>query len=339
MSRQEQASQQTNDSTQATQNELPAFFREALQEHYGAEEIEAITAGVRDRRTSSLRVNTLLGEHAEVLAALDAAGIEHLPVSWYDEAFLLPQAAPRDFWELDVYQQGKIYLQSLSSMLPALALNPKADEDILDMCAAPGGKTTLMAALRGAGRGITACELHAPRAEKLQHNLSVQGATNVNVMCTDARRLDSWFSFDKVLLDAPCSGSGTIWLGDAKLDKRFNPGLLAKVRKQQAALLSKALELVKPGGTLLYSTCSVLKQENEEQVNAALKKAKRNGSYKIVPVTLNDASFEPATSADATAAADPGVIPTLPSSIEDALTVCPTRSYEGFFACKILRLA
>lgn len=338
MNTQEQASQQANDPAQATQSELPAFFFEALQEHYGAEEIDAITAGVSERRASSLRVNSLLGEHVEVLSALDDAGIEHTPVSWYNEAFLLPQAAPHDLWELDIYKQGKIYLQSLSSMLPALALQPKPDEDILDMCAAPGGKTTLMAALRDAGRGITACELHAPRAEKLQHNLDMQGATNVNVMCTDARRLDSWFSFDKVLLDAPCSGSGTIWLGDAKLQKRFNPGLFAKVRKQQAALLSKALELVKPGGALLYSTCSVLKQENEEQVNTALKKARKSGSYKIIPVTLNGASFASATSTAADAA-DPGVIPTLPSTIEGALTVCPTRSYEGFFACKIMRLA
>lgn len=335
-----QGSATEQDAQGQAQRRLPEFFRKALSEHYSTELIEAISAGVDSRRISSLRVNTLLGNQAEVLGALAAAGIETTPVSWYDQAFSLPQAQPRDFWGLDFYDQGKIYLQSLSSMLPALAIAPKPDEDILDMCAAPGGKTTLMATLRGSGRGITACELHAPRAEKLHHNLTKQGATNVNVMCSDARLLDSWFSFDKVLLDAPCSGSGTIWLGDDKLSKRFNPGLLAKVRKQQTALLAKALEVVKPGGTLLYSTCSVLKQENEEQVNTALKKASRAGSYKIVPVALPGAQIQTINSAhEASAIEDPGIIPALPSSIEGALTVCPTRYYEGFFTCKILRLA
>lgn len=319
---------------------LPDFFIQELQKDYGADAVEAVRSGVSERRVTSLRVNTLLSSADEVCAVLTEAGIDFQPVPWFADAFVLPNAQVSDLWELDIYKQGKIYLQSLSSVLPALAIAPQAGEDVLDMCAAPGGKTTLMAALRGGGRGITACELHAPRAEKLQHNLQKQGVTNVNVMCTDARRLDSWFSFDKVLLDAPCSGSGTIWMDDPKLEKRFNTGLLAKVRKQQTALLSKALEVVKPGGYLLYSTCSVLKCENEEQVNAALKKASKNGSYKFVPLKLAGAEFADATQmGESGAATCADVIPTLPSTIDEALTVCPTRYYEGFFACKIMRIS
>ncbi len=319
---------------------LPDFFIQELEKDYGADAVEAVRSGVSERRVTSLRVNTLLSSADEVCSALTEAGVEFQPVPWFADAFVLPNAQVRDLWDLDIYKQGKIYLQSLSSMLPALAIAPQAGEDVLDMCAAPGGKTTLMAALRGGGRGITACELHTPRAEKLQHNLQKQGVTNVNVMCTDARRLDSWFSFDKVLLDAPCSGSGTIWRDDSKLEKRFNPGLLAKVRKQQTALLSKALEVVKPGGYLLYSTCSVLKCENEEQVNAALNKASKNGSYKFVPLKLAGAEFADATQmGESGAATCVDVIPTLPSTIDEALTVCPTHNYEGFFACKIMRIS
>ena len=308
---------------QATQNALPQFFIDALADSYSQEDTSRIVEGLQDWRVSSLRANTLLADAAEVSAALQEASIAFEHVGWYKDAFILPHNRARDLWELDVYKAGKLYLQSLSSMIPPLVVSPKAGEDILDMCAAPGGKTTQMAALGGKGCHITACEMHAPRADKLEHNLEVQGARNVNVLRTDARRLDSWFSFDKVLLDAPCSGSGTICALDPKLNKRFNEGLLAKCRKQQAALLDKALQVVKPGGTVVYSTCSVLKCENEDQVQAAIKKASKKASYRIEPVTL--ASTEG--------------IPVLPGTIDGALTVCPTNLYEGFFCCKILRTA
>ena len=100
--------------------------------------------------------------------------------------------------------------------------------------------------------------------------------------------------------------------------------LLKQCRKQQGKLLAKALQVVKPGGTLVYSTCSVLKSENEDQVNAALSKlGRRAANYRIEPIEIAGGED----------------IPTLPSTIDGALTVCPTELYEGFFACKIVREA
>ena len=310
--------------TQQARELIPSFFLEQLEHDYSPADVERIIDGVCQRRRTTLRANASRATAQNIATVLDAAGIAYSHVSWYDDAFVLEDAGPKDLWELEAYEQGELYLQSLSSMIPALVLNPHPGDEICDMCAAPGGKTTQMAALGGKGCYITACEMNLPRAQKLEFNLERQGSRGVNVMKVDARQLDSFLMFGKVLLDAPCSGSGTIWVHDPKLQKRFNPGLLAKCRKQQAKLLTKALQIVKPGGTLVYSTCSVLKSENEDQVTAALAKlGRRAANYRIEPIELGEQDG----------------IPTLPSAIEGALTVCPTDLYEGFFACKIVREA
>lgn len=330
-------------------NALPSFFTEMLDAQYCAEDVARIVAGCSTARKTSLRANTLKATHQEVAAALDEAGITWSPVTWYEDAFVLENATPRDLWELPVYKEGNIYLQSLSSMLPPLVLGAAANLDILDMCAAPGGKTTQLAALGGKECHITACEMHAPRAEKLRYNLEKQGAGNVTVMHCDARRLDEFFRFDRILLDAPCSGSGTLRAEDPKLSKRFTTQLVQKSCKAQAALLSRALCLLKPGSTLVYSTCSVLACENEDIVRAALKRAngskRSDAAFELQSVELEavpDGSKANALQPHATfgalpAHATPDTLPLLPTTLEGALCVCPTDLYEGFFVAKIKR--
>lgn len=311
---------------EAHQGTLPAFFTDMLEQSYSAADVERIIAGCDVRRVTTLRANALKATRDEVAAALDDAGINYFGLPWYHDAFVLQDACGHDLRELPIYTQGKIYVQSLSSMLPPLALGAQPGIDILDMCAAPGGKTTQLAAMGGKGCHITACEMHAPRAEKLEHNLQVQGAGNVMVMRTDARQLDDFFRFDRILLDAPCSGSGTLRVSDPKMPTRFTQKLVQKCCKQQAALLDKALTLLKPGGILVYSTCSVLSCENEDAVTAALKRsASRKGQtsvFEIVPIAL----------------AGGDVIPTLHTSLAGSICVCPTSLYEGFFMAKIKRV-
>ena len=205
-----------------------------------------------------------------------------------------------------------MYLQSLSSMLPPLALEPKAGADILDMAAAPGGKTAQMASMTGNRANITACEINRIRAEKLQYNLQKQGATRVNVMVRDARKLEVFFRFDQVLLDAPCSGSGTMLACDARTTRAFSEKLVRNSAATQLQMLKKALTMLKSGGTMVYSTCSILEMENENVVKAALKGVKAV----IEPIQIPD-------------------LPLLPASLPGAICVCPTDSYEGFFMAKI----
>ena len=304
---------------------FPSFFEPLLADHYSAQDVERILQGSSVSRKVSLRANTLTSNATEIARSLEDAGIAHNPVSWYADAFVIEDATVRDIWALEAYDQGKLYLQSLSSMLPPLVLGAGPGLDILDMCAAPGGKTSQLAALGGPGTHITACEMSAPRAEKLEHNLRKLGAGNVLVMRQDARRLDEFFRFDRILVDAPCSGSGTLRAGNPKMFKRFTPTLVEKCRRQQAALLEKALSLLKPGGTLVYSTCSVLPQENEQQVKAALKRVRKRGSYEVSPIVLPEA----ASAADAP--------PLLPNSLPGTLTICPTDLFEGFFMARIVR--
>lgn len=300
---------------------IPPFLRPQLQGKYDDSDIRRIFDGYEAQRVTTLRANTLLATRDEVARVLNQASIGFSTVPWYQDAFVLGERNERAVWELDAYAQGKVYLQSLSSMLPPLALGVKPGLDVLDMCAAPGGKTTQMAALSGNKARITATEMNGVRAEKLEYNLAKQGAKNVMVMRTDARNLDDFFSFDQILLDAPCSGSGTLYAFDPKMSKRFTPKLVQKSCKSQRALLSKALKVLKPGGTLLYSTCSILEDENEDVVRGCLKAAGKHGKYRVVPIELPGASC----------------IPLLPSTLENVMTVCPTVDYEGFFMAKIVR--
>lgn len=318
------------DSTAATgqagapsSRELPEFFKEMLAAQYGSDLAAAIESGCAVRRRTTLRANSLKASADEVAGLLSAAGIAWESVPWYGDAFVLPAGSERQVQEMPAFEDGLLYLQSLSSMLPPLVLAPRSGADVLDMCAAPGGKTSQMAALSGGSAHITACELHGPRAERLAFNLERQGASGVTVMRTDARRLDDYFSFDQILVDAPCSGSGTLRLGDPKMAGRFTPTLIQKSVKAQEALLAKALRLLKPGGRLVYSTCSVLACENEDVVERCLRAASKTGSYRIEPIDLADGED----------------MPRLPVRLEGALALCPTERYEGFFVAAVRRLA
>ena len=294
---------------------LPEFLINALQKQYGPETAAAIQAGMEGPRRVSLRANRLKTTPEAVAALLEGAGIAYTRLPWYEDAFLLDSAAERDLWQLPAYAQGEIYLQSLSSMLPPLALAPRAGADILDMAAAPGGKTVQMAALTGNRANITACELHKIRAEKLQYNLQKQGAGRVNVMVRDARQLEDFFRFDQILLDAPCSGSGTLLLSQPGTLKAFSEKLVKNSAALQTQLLRKALRLLKPGGEMVYSTCSILEVENEAVVRAAL----HGVQAVLVPIAL------------------PGqeTLPLLPTALPGALCLRPTAEYEGFFVAKI----
>lgn len=294
---------------------LPEFLMRSLETQYGPETAARILRGMEGPRRVSLRANRLKTTPQAVAALLEEQGIAFERLPWSEDAFLLSGAAERDLWRLPAYENGEIYLQSLSSMLPPLALGPEPRRDILDMAAAPGGKTAQMAALTGNRANITACEINRIRAEKLQYNLKKQGAARVNVMVQDAARLEDFFRFDQILLDAPCSGSGTLLESDPGSLKAFSEKLARSSAAVQLKLLRKALTLLKPGCSMVYSTCSILEMENEAVVRAALKGVRAS----VEPIGL------------------PGLeaVPLLPVSLPGALCVCPTAEYEGFFMARI----
>ena len=292
---------------------IPAFLLDALTAQYGEARTAEILRGYACRRPVTLRVNTLKATPAQVLAQLTQAGLSAAPVAWSAEAFVLPAGSERVLEALPLYERGEIYLQSLSSMLPPLFVQSQPGENLLDMAAAPGGKTTQMAALSGGKAMITACEKNAIRADRLRFNLNRQGASRVSIMVQDARKLDDFFSFDKILLDAPCSGSGTLYVEDGELKSKFSKELVDNSARLQGELLRKALKLLRPGHEMVYSTCSILRKENEDVVSAAL----RRGGVELVPLT----PFEG--------------LPLLPAALDGVLCVAPNELYEGFFVAKL----
>lgn len=192
------------------------------------------------------------------------------------------------------------------------------------MAAAPGSKTTQLAAMTNNKCMITACEMNKVRAERLKYNLEKQGVTCAYVMVTDARRLDDFFSFDKILLDAPCSGSGTLNETDEKIEKNFTMKLIQKSVETQTALLKKAIRLLKPGKEMIYSTCSILESENEE----VLEKALKGTDSEVVPIDLQE-------DLNGYCGKDSNELPLLSVKIPGTVCVCPNELFEGFFIAKI----
>lgn len=291
------------------------FLEKMLEKQYGAEKTKEIINGYQTKRKTTLRVNTIKGNIEEIKNKLEKSKIEYEEVPWSKEALIIKNADEKSIQEMNIYQDGKIYMQSLSSMLPPIILEPKEGIDILDMAAAPGGKTTQIAALTNNKAHITACEKNKIRVERLKYNVDKQGATCVFIMPKDSRFIDDFFSFDQILLDAPCSGSGTLDYNDANIEKYFTEQLIERSSKTQKTLLKKAINLLKPGHEMVYSTCSILSCENEDVVESILK----DGKAEIIPI-----SFEGIES-----------LPVLPTKISGTLCVCPTELYEGFFVAKI----
>ena len=294
---------------------LPDTLSALLREQYGEDTMERIIAGYKARRPVTLRVNTLRAEKTQVCSQLTEAGIAWREVPWYPDALVLPDVREDAVEALPLYGRGEVYLQSLSSMIPPLLMNPQPGETILDMAAAPGGKTTQIAALSGGRALITACEKNAIRADRLRFNLERQGASKVNVMQEDARRLDDFFSFNKILLDAPCSGSGTVQLVEGAPPRRMTRDWLNKTVATQTAMLQKALRLLGKGREMVYSTCSILRMENE----GVLKKCLKAAGATVVPIEHEMTKH----------------LPLLPTEIPGVICVCPDTLHEGFFAAKI----
>ena len=290
--------------------EIPQFLKEKIEKEYGLEILKKIETGFIETKPVTLRVNTIKTNAEKVKIELEKNNIEYEIVEWNKSAFIIKNVKEDEIRKLDIYNNGEIYLQSLSSMIPAIIIDPKERENILDMTAAPGGKTSQIAAIANNKVFLTACEKNKIRLDRLQYNMQKQGVKNINIMQEDSRKLSNYFSFDKILLDAPCSGSGT----ENIFNSNFTEELIKRSCKTQEELLTKALSILKHGGEMVYSTCSILKEENEEILNKVLKKFKAQ----IVPIQI------------------PKEIPVLPTSIDGVATICPTKLYEGFFVAKIL---
>lgn len=216
----------------------------------------------------SIRINTLKGSVVEIQKSIEAKGWKLLPIPWCKEGFWISHQDRRDVGNLLEHKFGKIYVQGAASMLPPIVLAPKPGDIVLDMCAAPGSKTTQIAAMMKNEGLLVANDYRGMRIQSLGINLQRSGITNVLVTLMDGGRFKN-MQFDKILLDAPCSGTGTI-RKSLKTITIWNPGMVKKIALEQKRLAENAFKNLKPGGVLVYSTCSLEPEEDEGVVTHLL---------------------------------------------------------------------
>ncbi|MDD9954070.1 MAG: RsmB/NOP family class I SAM-dependent RNA methyltransferase [Candidatus Woesearchaeota archaeon] len=218
----------------------------------------------------AIRVNTLKISVADLKKKLEN-DFELTPVPWCKEGFWIKykHGDRFDIGNLPEHQLGYFYVQDPASMIPAVVLDPQPGDLVLDMCAAPGSKTTQMAAMMQNEGVIIANDVAAARLKPLGLNLQRCGIANTIVTLRSNTRLQP--VFDRVLVDAPCSATGTI-RKSLKCLQMWSPGTVKKICGEQRGILRQAWQALKPGGTMVYSTCTHEPEENEGMVSWFLEK-------------------------------------------------------------------
>lgn len=302
-------------------SKLPLDFIENLYKTYNTRIADKILLGMGERRFTTLRVNTLKSNVEEVKECLEKQNIEFEIVLWYKDAIIIKNAQESDLQKMDLYKDGKIYLQSLSSMIPPLVLNPKEGEKVLDLTAAPGSKTTQMVALMKNEGYILANELDKLRCERLKYNVNMQGAKIVETINENGSTIGDKYPeyFDKVLLDTPCSGEGRFIANDVKTYKNWSTKQVEELIKVQKDLFTSAVKALKINGEMVYSTCTLNLKENEEIVNWAIKE---------YPLELEQIKIDLKNTIK-------GVMKGLDSSLSKSIKMIPTKNQEGFYIAKL----
>lgn len=247
----------------------------------GEEETAQMLAADNSQPPTAVMVNTTRTTAEELKAMLEADHVEAEPHPWLENCLLLHRTG--DLERLEAFQQGLFYVQDPASRLSVLAAGAKPGMKVLDCCAAPGGKSFAAAiAMENQGE-IVSCDLHPHKKKLIQAGADRLGLTIISPKTADGKVFrPEWESaFDLVLVDAPCSGLGVI---RKKPDIRYkDPAPLADLPAVQLDILRNAARYVRPGGTLMYSTCTLLYRENGEVVETFLAE---NKAYKAETFTL-----------------------------------------------------
>eukprot|EP01017_Pseudomicrothorax_dubius_P004136 TRINITY_DN1075_c0_g1_i5.p1 TRINITY_DN1075_c0_g1~~TRINITY_DN1075_c0_g1_i5.p1 ORF type:complete len:606 (+),score=249.35 TRINITY_DN1075_c0_g1_i5:94-1911(+) len=239
---------------------------------FNPNELVQLLEANEEQRPTTIRVNTLKTRTKELAQRLIQKGVSLEPVADWTKVGLKIYESKVPIGATTEYLAGYYMLQSASSLLPVMALAPQMNERILDMAAAPGGKTTHIAQLMKNTGVLVANDLKKERLKSLMFNMHRMGATNSIIVNHDGRKLPKYMKhFDRVLLDAPCTGLGIVSRDPSIKSQR----MLIDVKKAahlQRELILAAIDCTKPGGYLVYSTCSILVEENEEVIDYALKR-------------------------------------------------------------------
>lgn len=310
---------------------LPDKFPERLELMFPPALAVEVRASFVERPTT-LRINRIKAGN-EVIEELKSLGFVLEQVDWYKDAYILRNKTKRELTDCASYKLGKIYIQSLASMVPPLILAPKPGEKILDLTAAPGSKTSQIAGMMGLEGELMANDNNKVRFFKLKHNMELLGVGDG----TEKNQTDNWkFTlrlehggdltrefpeyFDKILLDAPCSAEARFVTNNPNTFGYWSERKIKEMAYKQRSLLFAAWSALKPGGILVYSTCTFAPEENELQLERLLE---RYPEVELLPIQVKL----------------PPALPTLSAwkgkkistAIAPAYRLKPTAQIEGFF--------
>jgi len=307
---------------------LPFIFLDRFKTIIPEGDFDSVLKTFSGKRPVSLRINTLKIGREEILQMLKRRNIDFIVVDWWEDAVVLKDVPLAELQKTDFLKEGYLYPQSLSSMLPVLILDPKPHERILDLCAAPGSKTTQMAALMRNQGFILAVEPIRDRYYKLRSVISQSGAQNVRLKRLDARRLpDPHEFFDKILVDAPCSCEGRFSILEPKTYAYWSLRKIKEMARKQKGILLKATRFLKSGGVLVYSTCTFAPDENEAVVDWLLRKTQ--GVMRLVSCEIKAVRSYPALDRWQGRIFHP--------DLNHCLRVLPDDTMEGFFIAKMTK--
>lgn len=279
-------------------------------------------------RQQSIRINTLKADIKDTIGQLKDLDWSGTSSDWSKACYSV-EKGQRAIRDSELAQNGAVYIQNAASWLPVLALDPQPGEHILDVCAAPGGKTSHIAMLAQNEANITANDNSRPRLAKLRANLERLNVQNVEYTLFDATQLAKKMDgrqFDKILLDAPCSGEGMMTIDNDKDFATWSVAHIKRLQQLQKRVLVQAWQLLKPGGTLVYSTCTMAPEENEAVIDYLLRhnkdawvqQIKMDLSNRVAPVMeWNSKKFD--------------------DQLKFAMRLIPSKEVEAFFVCKLTK--
>lgn|SRR3989338_3452035 len=299
---------------------IPRPFEEKFRSIFGKNYEKLMSISRNDIR-HSIRVNTLKISKVELADRLKKKGWLLDQILWYDNGFFVKTEDNKS--KTLEYYLGYYYIQESASMVPSIVLDPQENERVLDISAAPGSKTTQTAMMMNNRGLIVANDLDRNRLEALKFNLQKYGVTNTVVTNSDGRFLwQDGIKFDKILLDAPCSGSGT-FVTNQNVFESWNLSKVNELSRLQKQLLESASKCLDENGEIVYSTCSLDPEENEEVIDFAVGKL----GLTTEKIELNGIKYDRSLKSF-----NRDYLP----EVRHAIRIHPFDNFtEGFFICKL----
>lgn len=295
---------------------LPPALRERLIKQFGPGAYDALLKAFSAPRKPTFRVNTLRSTDEAVMNVMRDEQIMFERVKSVPHAFLIKNKTDNELLEHPLTKDGKIYLQGISSMIPPLLMDLDTPNlRVLDLCAAPGSKTTEISALTGNTAKVVACEDNEVRFQKLENTIRIQGAK------VDARHVDSTLLqkelpeyFDRILADVPCSAEGRMNTHEKRSYSYWSEKNIVEHAKLQRRLLRAAVGCLRPGGILVYSTCTLAPEENEKMIEWLITEFPQMKPVEI-PLALTN----------------------IRKTAHKTVTMLPSETMEGFFVAKLIK--